>query len=79
MSSLDRDKLPSSESALIDISGRSTTDDVNQVVTELTPTEQLCLNSNSASSSNLVLLCYYLKIATSIHCPEHHTIIFVLQ
>ena len=56
MSSLNRDKIPSSESALIDISGGSNIGDVNQSVTELTSTEleQLCHSSDSASSSNLV-------------------------
>ncbi|XP_063694988.1 E3 ubiquitin-protein ligase ARK2C-like isoform X2 [Bolinopsis microptera] len=56
MSSLNRDKIPSSDSALIDISGGSNIGDVNQSVTELTSTEleQLCHSSDSASSSNLI-------------------------
>ena len=55
MSSLDRDKIPSSESALIDISGGSNIDDVNQSVTELASSRPLCHNADSASSSNLVI------------------------
>ncbi|KAL5256337.1 hypothetical protein ACHWQZ_G011533 [Mnemiopsis leidyi] len=54
MSSLDRDKIPSSESALIDISGGSNLNDVNQSVAELAANRPLCHNADSASSSNLI-------------------------